>query len=148
DPHAHIAPPCEVSMLGIIARRRAIVFAIGQIFKQGRELLTRLRAVRHVESRSQPDAVFHGNPRLLHAHSVRRRRWRLGRTSVRRKNENEAENRGGLRQSRLRGLVDISRILCEKWKVTCALTRSQSCGPCSRRMARKSIPSCSAFLYR
>lgn len=38
------------------------------------QLLSRLRTVRHVESRSQPYAILHRNPRLLHAHAINRRR--------------------------------------------------------------------------
>src|SRR5450631_3286306 len=70
DAHPDIATPREISMLGIVARGRAIVFAIWQVFKQGRELLSRLRAARHVERRSQPNAVLQGNPRLLYADAV------------------------------------------------------------------------------
>src|SRR5271166_5209280 len=70
--NAHITAPRKISVLWIIAGRRAIVFAIGEIFEKGRELFARRSAVWHIESRGQPDPVVHRNPRVLHVDSIGR----------------------------------------------------------------------------
>src|SRR5208283_936179 len=48
DPHAQVAAPRKICVLGIISRGRPIIFAVGKIFEQSRELLSRLRAVWHI----------------------------------------------------------------------------------------------------
>src|SRR5450755_3937457 len=149
DTHAHIAAPREVRVLGIVSGGRPIILAIWQIFEQGGKLVTRLRAVRHVESRGQAHAILQRNPRLLHSDSVRRRRRRFGGERERNRKRNEAASPDCFRQrgSVLPGAPFPARFLREKWG-SCLLTQSQSADSCSRRMARRSIPSCSAFLYR
>ena len=89
DAHAHVSTPREIRVLGIVARGRAVIFAIRQIFEQGGELLAGLRAVGHVESCRQANAILHRNPRLLHAHSVGRRRRRFAGEAGRRTRTNE-----------------------------------------------------------
>ena len=51
--------------------------------EQGRELLARFCAVRHIECRRKAHAIFHRNPRLLHADSIDRCRWSFGREAGR-----------------------------------------------------------------
>ena len=63
DPN--VSTPCEVGMLGIISGSGSVIFAVWQVFEQGREFLSRLGAIRHVERRGQADAIFHRDPSLL-----------------------------------------------------------------------------------
>src|ERR1700691_203298 len=90
-PHAHIPTPRKISMLRVIASRRAIIFAIRQIFQQGWELLSVLCPVRHVKRCRQPNPIFHWNPRLLHANAVAGWGRRLAGESARRGREKESK---------------------------------------------------------
>src|ERR1700722_13331754 len=145
-PHANVSAPREKSMLGIVTRRCPVIFAIRQVFEQGREFLRWLRAVRHVEGRGQADAIFHRDPRPHHAHAVGWRRRRFTSGYLTRRNAEEKNVKGtDVKHEPANPDDDCS---CQEVSRKAQVTDNQSCGSCSRRSARRSIPSCSAFLYR
>src|SRR5580692_1909631 len=133
--HAHIASPRKIGVFRIVSCCGPIIFSVWQIFEECRKLLSGFGAIWHVESRGQTYSIFHWNPRVHYADAVGWRGRRFNGRHKSRNSESEAEDPECLGQ---RSLRDCTR----------TMTRSQSDAPCSRRMARRSIPSCSAFLYR
>src|SRR5712675_1966578 len=82
DARGYVSAPRKIRMNGIVSRRRSVILAVRQIFQQGRELLRRLRSIRHVERRRQAYSVLHWNPGLLHANPILRRRRQFASLAV------------------------------------------------------------------
>src|SRR5580692_3097679 len=92
--HADVSAPREIRMPGIIAGRRPIIFAIRQVFEQGGELLSRLRAVGHVEGGGKANTIFYWNPGLHQAHAVSWGRWGFAGGNFTRRNAEEENVKG------------------------------------------------------